>query len=326
MVWALVLGGCQKDCAEQTPPAAAPVASAEPAVSGSAAPAPSASAVAVVVDAPVELKLIEPGAEPRKTLRYKLRTGRVETLEMDIRMAMGMEIGLNQQPETPTPGMRLHVVMTPTAVTETGDYRYAFRLESAQVLPDPTIPPQMLVAAEAQLRPLAGLTGEAVIDTRGMTKQASFSPPPGMNPALQPTMDNLRYSLRNVASPLPEEPVGRGAKWEITTPLDTPGLKLKQITTHTLESLTGDVAKVQVSLRQEAPRQTVTLPGAAEGSKATLETLSSSGAGTMTFDLNRIVPESKLSMKSASTIKALDQGTAQTIRMKVNLQIETRRK
>lgn len=326
MAWALVVGGCQKDCADDTPPAAAPATSTEPAPSSEPAPSASASSVAVEIDAPMQLKLIDPGAEPRKPLRYKFHVGKAETLEMDMRMAMGMEVGLNKQPETPTPGMRLQVVMTPAELTDGGDLRYGFRLQSVQVLQDPTIPPQMLVAAEAQLTPLAGLTGEAIIDTRGITKGASFTPPPGMNPALQPVVDNLRYSLRNVASPLPEEAVGRDARWEISTPLNTPGLKLTQISTHTLESLAGDVAKVQLSLRQEAPKQPVTIPGSRQGATASLESLSSSGTGSMVFDLNRIVPQSKLQMTSESTIKALDQGTAQTIKMTVRLQIETRRK
>lgn len=326
MAWALVVGGCQKDCINEPPPVAAPAPSAEPVPSSEPAPSASAPAVAVAVDAPMELKLIDSGAEPRKPLRYKFHLGQAETLEMDMRLAMGMEVGLNKQPETPTPGMRLQVVMTPKALTEAGDLRYTFRLQAVEVLQDPTIPPQMLVAAEAQLTPLTGLTGEAVIDVRGITKEASFVPPPGMSPSLQPVMDNLRYSLRNVASPLPEEAVGRGARWEITTPLNTPGLKLTQISTHTLESLTGDTAKVQLSLRQEAPRQPVTIPGSRDGSTASLESLSSSGTGSMAFDLNRIVPQSKLTMTSESTIKAQDQGTAKTIKMTVRLQIETRRK
>lgn len=294
-------------------------AASSPAGSGSAGP------VAAAFDAPVEVKLIDPGAEPRKPLRYKFHIGSIETLRMDMRMAMGMQVGMNKQPEGATPGMRMVVVLTPTETTPAGDVRCGFRLQSAEVLKDPTIAPQVLAAAEAHLATLTGLTGSAVIDARGMTKAATFEPPANMGSALRSVFDNLRHSLRNVASPLPEEPVGKGARWEVTLPLDTPGLKLRQVTTHKLESIVGDKVRVQVSLKQEAPRQPVTIPGAPPDSTAVLEELESTGSGKMSYDLNRIVPDSTLTMTSASTISAKERGTAQTIKMTVRMQVETKR-
>ena len=75
----------------------------------------------------------------------------------------------------------------------------------------------------------------------------------------------------------------------------------------------------------EAPRQPVTIPGAPPDSTAVLEELESNGSGKMSYDLNRIVPDSTLTMTSASTISAKERGTAQTIKMTVRMQVETKR-
>ena len=45
----------------------------------------------------------------------------------------------------------------------------------------------------------------------------------------------------------------------------------------------------------------------------------------MSYELTRIVPDSTLTMTSASTISAKERGTAQTIKMTVRMQVETKR-
>jgi hypothetical protein len=269
-----------------------------------------------------QVKLLEPGEQPRQALRYKFHLDHPETVAMDLRMAMGMEVGAAKQPETDTPGVRMTLQLTPKVVTPEGRLRYDFRLEAIEVIKDPVVRPDMVAAVEFQTRPLIGLAGSAEVDPRGMTRTVDFVQSPEASPAaVQGLLDNLRQSIRGIASPLPEEPVGKGATWEISIPVDTPAVKLTQISTHTLKEIRADKGKIDIGIRQEAAAQPIAFPGMSPGATASLESLVGVGSGAMEFDLNKLVPESTVSLTSTMTMKVLEQGTAQQVKVTMRVQV-----
>src|SRR5688572_12994606 len=65
-----------------------------------------------------EIKVLEPGAAPRRELRYQFRKGAVETMVMDMTMSMRMTVNGQQVPAMDMPTMRM-----------------AMRLETVELLP-----------------------------------------------------------------------------------------------------------------------------------------------------------------------------------------------
>ncbi len=317
---ALGLMACSRGNPDRDNPAPNPSASAlpEPAASTAATAAPSTPPPV----ASVTIKLIDPGAEPRRELRYKFQVGRPDTVIMDMKIAVAMELGGQKQPENEAPPIRMAITIAPEAVTPEGDLRYQFRLTSAEVLKDKNTQPTMAQALEAQLKPAVGMSGFAVVSSRGITKDAEFNAPAGVGPQVQQLLENLRGSVRNLASPMPEEAVGKGAKWEVVVPLDTPALKLMQTSTHTLRDLNGDKGTVDIALRQEAPAQRMTLPSQ-RGTTTTLESFGSTGSGTLEFDLHRLVPQSSVKLTSTMNSRVTSGGQSQPMMMTMRVQMTT---
>jgi hypothetical protein len=85
--------------------------------------------------------------------------------------------------------------------------------------------------------------------------------------------------MGQIAQPLPEEPVGVGAKWDTTLTVTIGELTVQQHATQELVELDGTRGKIKLVLRQQG-----------KGSGAGNLTLKATGQGEMAFDLARPVP------------------------------------
>ena len=105
-------------------------------------------------------------------------------------------------------------------------------------------------------------------------------------------------------------------------PMNTPVFKLSQTATYELIELDGDQGKLKVSLIQSAPSQEMKVPNLPPGASAKLNSLASTGSGTMRFYLNKPIPHSemKATMNMESTINA--SGQTQDMKMKMGMNIK----
>ena len=261
------------------------------------------------------VKLLDPGAQPRTALRYKFQANRTEKLVMEMSMAMAMEIGDQKGPETQVPATRMTMTIDSKEVSPKGDLHYEFELEQVEVLPKPGANPAMINDMKQQTSSMQGLSGSATVTSRGFTKDAEIKPPPGIEPQIRQSMDEMKKSMNQMSAPLPEEPVGGGARWQVTMPVETPGMKLTQIATYTLSEIQGDKVKFDVAIKQSAPPQEIDTPGAAPGVKVSLESLKSSGKGTVELQMTNLVPTSNINMTTTSVVSANNQKIKTTMRI-----------
>lgn len=261
------------------------------------------------------VELLDPGAEPRTALRYIFQANRTEKMVMEMSMAMARESGDQKQPETQMPATRMTMTIDCKEVTPEGDLHYEFELVQVEVLPEPGTDPAVVDAMKQQMSSLQGLSGSATVTSRGFSKDAEINPPPGIDPQVRQFMDNMKQSMNQMSAPFPEEPVGRGARWQVTTPVETPALKLTQIATYTLLEIQGDKVKLDVAIKQSTPRQEIDTPGAAPGEKVSLESLNSSGTGTVELQMTNLVPTSNINVTTTSVISVGNQRIKTTMRM-----------
>ncbi len=314
---ALLAPGCKKDAAEAPPGAAQNGGS-----GGGGGGAIDTKGFPAVGEAP-QIEVVNQGAEPRQQLRYKVQAGHSEQMLMVMNMQMSMTMGGNAMPSAELPAMELSAAVDVKEVTGEGDIRYEFRFTDANVVESPSVNPQVVAAIRDALQGVTTLKGEAVVSPRGVVKKAAIDVSGIENPQLKQMMENLQRSLDQMSVPLPEQAVGQGAEWKVKQAIEQGGLRVFQTSTMKLASLEGDKVKLDVQVEQNAPQQTFSPPGMPSGASAQIDKLHTTGAGTTTVDLNRIIPTSKLNMKTnmAMVIQMGDQrqpmGTDMTVDMSI---------
>jgi hypothetical protein len=261
------------------------------------------------------IKLIKAGAEPRRKLRYKFKANLSEKMVMDTYMSMALQLGARKQPETKLPGSRSKMTVTTKDVTPAGAVNYEFTMDGVEVLPTPGASQVAINAAKAQVKSMQGMTGSATVSPRGFTKKARINLPEGISPQVAQLMNNMKRSLDQLSIMLPAEEVGKGAVWQVTMPVKTPMFTLTQVVTYTIWDVTENTVKLDSKVTQFAEPQDVKVGRI----KARLESLRTSGIGTIEMNLASLVPKSMAKLTTKNVMSANGRKISTTMRITVNL-------
>jgi hypothetical protein len=243
--------------------------------------APAIRAAQTPVYAPV-VKLLSPGKDPKKPMRMTAKVGLRQTGVMRIKMGIEQTRGENKVRGI-LPEIRITMDLNVTNVSADGDIRYEFKINKAEVLEDAQVDKKDALVPKAalaeMLAEMRSMKGHVIVSSRGFTKEADLViPPKMMDPETNQFMEEINKQLSSqMGLPLPEEAVGVGAKWLTTTTVKEEGMVLKQSITSELRSLSGDAAKVSLTIKQT-------------GSAVGLKSATSSGNGEMNLDLGRLIP------------------------------------
>jgi hypothetical protein len=171
-------------------------------------------------------------------------------------MDMSTEMTINGQ-APPAPKIltiRMFMDVEVTEVTAT-NFRYNFVYNKVTLDESADTPPQLISTLQGSLQSIVGLSGYGVVDARGFSKEAESKTPPGLAPNLKQLTDGMKQSLHQLTTPLPEEPVGKGAKWKSEQNLIMNGMSIKQSTIFTPLSREGNQITISTQLVQTAPEQ-----------------------------------------------------------------------
>jgi hypothetical protein len=287
----LVAAACSKERSKESAP--------EPSV---APPAPEAAPSAAASQPPpappaplATMKLLEAGQPPRRKLRYAWRADQKEQLAMDLRLSVATEAAGAKQPELPLPTVHIVIAIDPQSVSPEGDLRYAWRVTSAGVTADGQTPSQVGDGMRAEVAVIEHLTGTATVTSSGLAREVVIDAASVADAGTAGQMvEQVRQTLRDVAAPLPDEDVGKGARWQKTSQIDAKDARVAQTDTFTLVSLdASDKGKLEDVLAQTAPPQPLRAPGMPEGSRMRMDSMLASGGAKTSFDLSRLVPQTK---------------------------------
>lgn len=286
-------------------PSASAAASAAP--SGSAAPRPPQSAHAGADS----IKVVEPGAEPRRKLRYKWKVGQPETMVTTSKRLVSVEADGKKQPGMPSPATKMVITIDPKTIGEGGELSYAFTIDAIELTSD-GLPPQALAGIKKELDALKGTQGQGVMSSRGIVKDSAIqiAAKPRSDVGAQ-LLEQVKVAVRDLVPPLPAEDVGRGAKWERVTNLSG-RITHSQKELFTLKESLGDQLTLDVVNTQSAPPQP--FEGGPQGANLRLESLAGRATGTSMIDLNKLVPRSELHGTTNTTLVAEAEGREQKIK------------
>jgi hypothetical protein len=290
-------------CSKQTPTPTEEV----PGDASPSVPAPHAPSVAAETSAPPSAqkekltsatKLLDAGQSPRQKLRYRWHLERKEELVLVLRTSATTSAGgLPLEREVSLPPVRITVDIDPRSVTPAGELLYDFRVTSSDVEPDAASTAAMTAGMRAEASAADHLQGSATVDARGLCESIEIDPASiadaGALGVTGQMVEQVRQTLRDLAAPLPEEEVGRGARWQKISEIDAKGSRLTQTDTFTLSEVHGDKGTLDDVLAQTAPSQALYGPGAPQAAPMRMESMLASGNARTLFELSHLVPQTK---------------------------------
>jgi len=260
-------------------------------------PAAPANANATADTAAVEL--LSNGDSPRRLLRYTPEVGRTERMKMVIQSKMSQSMNGQTMGSREMPATTIVMEATPTQINDNGDVHYSMTIKDATA--DGNMGPQ----TQQALAPLVGISGKGVMSTRGRNRSMRFDAPPTLPPTARQQLGTMEQTAAELSMPFPEEKVGPGAEWKITTTPSMNGLTISQTMHVKLVSVAEDgTLTLDVTQTQSAEAQKLEPPQPG----MELEVVSLTGSGD--FDM-KLSPDMLNPASSSGT-------SAMTVRMKVS--------
>ena len=157
------------------------------------------------------------------------------------------------------PGFKLLLHAGPTVLWAKGT-RYVLRISKAEsVLPEGVTERQM-AEVEQGVEALRGMRGRFDLNGQGIVEDADVPWAQGqerIHPRVVITIGNVRSAVATI--PLPREPVGIGAVWEVRRPLRIWSARVTQVTRYELTDRVGSRFRVTITVHQVAAPQVADL-------------------------------------------------------------------
>lgn len=276
-------------------------------------------------DTAVKVELLDAGKAPKQKIRFTPKAG--DKFQKLMTMKMSQSISMAGAPANPAaiPDQQFVIGVEVKSVAANGDIEFGFVYSDIKVVTADGKPTPVSSAIEQSLKPMVGTGGTAVIDSRGVTKASEYKTPEGLQPAIQAAIDGMKDSLKNLASPVPEEAVGVGAKWKVVQKLNANGLELTQIAVTELTELSSKGFSVKVDLTQEANPQEVKNGMLPPGATMKLESLDTNGEGKSDFEFANFFPKktaTKVNSKANMNFSIAGQNQKLSTDTKVELTFE----
>jgi hypothetical protein len=276
------------------------------------------------VGTPATVTLLSPGAAPRAPVRYRIAPGTKNTMAMSMAMSMAMTMGEMAAPALDMPVMKLTADLTVTSVAANGDATYDLQFTGMDAETRPGQDPSAAAMLKSSAQGITAIKGTVVVSNRGVNRSARFDLDKVGDPMLKQMLGSLSTSIESMSTPLPEEAIGVGARWEVRQAFTTAGTATFQRAEYELVSADTGGVTMRVSVDQTAPRQMVDNPALPPGATMEVEKISGTGAGSMTLRLDSLVPSGELSSTSNAQMNATVGGQSQRIVVETKIKMTIR--
>lgn len=203
---------------------------------------------------PLTVKLLESGQEPRRVLRHDLQPGAQRALVIDARTSTGTSFIPHDFPGLQFAKLQMRMQVD-RQEAKAGQVRYGFTIIESKLLDGEAIAEAVRNAASDMVANCVGISGEATVDDRGRTVSSKMNLPKGISHDSEQVLRSMEGCMEDFCNPLPAEPVGLGAQWEVLTSIKADGVPFKQTSTYTLAELTNDGYAADVSVAQAVDMQ-----------------------------------------------------------------------
>jgi hypothetical protein len=237
----------------------------------------------------VEISLVDAGAEPRKALRLHPHVGEKQTVVASIKEAMTIEAEGKEAQTMQSPEIKATIDITVKEVSSNGDITYEAVLSDLDLADDTGDLGAGVDKLKASLAAAKGIMNIVTVSDRGIQKSSRMQAPADSDPKIAQNVDRMKNLFPDIMIGLPEEAVGVGAKWTVSSTDKIESVTINEADTAEIVSIEGDVVTTKLTVAQSGPPQKIEAPGM-PGLKLTATHVSGKGGGEVTFDLGQVMP------------------------------------
>jgi serine/threonine-protein kinase len=267
--------------------------------------------------------LIEPGAKPHKVLRYRLAAGATERMRMIWLAEMDLKCG---EEEMKSPGaipMEFDSDLAIDSVGEDGRVAYRWTLGECRIrMPEGREMPEGSEKVTDPLKRMFGLVAKGSLDLTGLNHELKFEEAEEKGQVAHRFRTGISEGLRRLCVPLPDEPVGVGARWDITESVAVGGMRFTGTTRYELLSVEGWRIRVKFSSRMFALGQDVFPPGFEGAGEFEATEHSAKSEGESLIDLTQLVPRETKS-RDEMTLIGIVRGEGKEMPFRMNNVVNT---
>ncbi|MDH5491523.1 MAG: hypothetical protein OEY14_06175 [Myxococcales bacterium] len=254
---------------------------------GSDAPGEAAQASSTPPGPPIQIA--NHGQEPRQLLRFDLDRFGEERGHLETRMQLETRVGGNLVPigGGAIPTLRFPLQGRTMGISPEGYLRYELILGRVEVVPDPNTNPAVVAELSAGFADWPTVTSTGMMASNGFILGERTHIPPGTPANIRQALESSAKANQSVSVLFPNEPVGVGAVWSASQPIEGGGIHFEQEATYRLRSIEGDRVVLDLGLRQRASAQPMPAPD--PSMTLQLDSLAGSGSGTLAIELHRML-------------------------------------
>jgi hypothetical protein len=269
--------------------------------SSSEAPAPTTGSAAAK-EAPRDgLQLLSAG-DPKtaRALRYHLVKGTQSFVELEMAIEAGR----------PTPRMKQKLEIDVEDVASDGSARVRTTIVEARILVDNDQAGQAPMFAE-MARTISGLGFTAKLMPNGKLVESKLVNADQLPPPVRDQVGQLTQGIEQVAMPLPEQPVGLGAKWSTRRPIKQVGIEMVSVTTTEITAIDNDTISFKSTSTVTGADQATKLQGVA----IEVKDIGGGGVASGTVDLTRMTMTGSFELEFRGSMTAMGQTTPMKTKM-----------
>jgi hypothetical protein len=251
----------------------------------------------------------------------------VDTVAIGITTQETKRSGEREPAVTSFPRVTLRLRFEVTDVAPNGDISFVWEAEEAKLEPAEGTPPAVREAMREVAERIEGRSGSGRQTAQGLNLHLRHDTPPPEEAEVQPLFGLLCEIVQQVSTPLPKDPVGAGARWEVTNakyPIE--GMRITQTVTYELDSLDEDEARLRMFVALIGPNQEFAHPEIPAEADARLVSAHGDGEGELHIAFDRLGERSfRMSVESRAVLSVMDGEEERELSVVRKLRYETER-
>lgn len=254
-----------------------------------------------------DLQLVSKGNEPRRALHYQVPKGTRQTLEL----AIDAEVSAGEM-GGPMPTIVVTLSVEVTDIVPTGMKLRTTVVDAIARDKDETRVPTAALAGP--LEQMKGIVMTSTMTPNGRMFGTTLDLGAKKLPdSAKQQLAALSTSIDQLAMPLPDDPIGVGAVWRNSKPLEQNGMKMIVVNSVEVTALTGEKLSYSLDTQVHGADQTLK-----QGDLSVdITDITGTGSGKGTVDLHSLAFSSELSQELRSSMQAAGEGSATPMTMTI---------
>jgi len=242
----------------------------------------------------LRITLVDPGESPRTPLRRSFEVGQTGAFSLEMvselhQKANDLDLPLQRMPMT-----RIELHSKVMQVHEDASASVRFTIADTEI-DEPSLEGLDPALAAAAKRDMAAIKGAEItysVSSRGVLSNPGVILRGGaeLTSSAQQQLQQFQRALEQIVIPLPEDPVGIGARWRVSTPIDLGGIDAtRSIEYQLIERHEAGRLELAFTITVAAHEQRITNTNIPAGSELHLTELAGTGDGVGLLEPNAAV-------------------------------------